>query len=122
MFKLRLGVNRVRNRRAAGLAVLGTIVATSFSVAQEPAWLKGDFRWKVSPPVIGPAERAGETCFSVKDPTVVKHDGKWRLFCMIRGQKRSHQIEYLWLADWSRAKDAQREVLSISDGYYCAPQ
>jgi hypothetical protein len=82
----------------------------------------GDFRWASSPPLVAPAERPADPCYSVKDPTVVFHDGRWHLFCTIRSAKRSHQIEYLSFADWKDANSAKRHVLTISDGYFCAPQ
>lgn len=84
--------------------------------------LAGRFRWTVSPPLVAAADRPGDMCYSVKDPSVVYHDGRWHLFCTIRSQKRSHQIEYLSFADWKDANAAERHVLTISTGYFCAPQ
>src|SRR2546423_15447013 len=84
--------------------------------------LSGDFRWTVSPPLVAPVERPEDPCFSVKDPTVVRYNDHWHLFCTIRSEKRSHQIEYLSFADWKDANQAQRHVLKLSDGYFCAPQ
>jgi hypothetical protein len=80
------------------------------------------YRWVLSPPLVAPAERPDDPCHSVKDPTVVSHDGRWHLFCTIRSRKRTHQIEYLSFADWSKANDARRHVLTLTDGYFCAPQ
>jgi hypothetical protein len=80
------------------------------------------FRWTSSPPLVAPVERPGDPCFSVKDPTVVRYNGRWHLFCTIRSEKRTHQIEYLSFADWKHADAAPRHVLAISDGYFCAPQ
>jgi hypothetical protein len=44
------------------------------------------------------------------------------LFCTIRSQKRTHQVEYLSFADWKDADRAPRHILKLSDGYFCAPQ
>lgn len=82
----------------------------------------GDFRWASSPPLVAPVERPADPCYSVKDPSVVRFEGRWHLFSTIRSEKRSHQIEYLSFADWKDANAAERHVLTISDGYYCAPQ
>ena len=82
----------------------------------------GDFRWTVSPPLVAPAQRPQDPCYSIKDPTVVRHNDRWHLFCTIRSEKRSHQIEYLSFSDWKDADASPRHVLKISDGYYCAPQ
>lgn len=82
----------------------------------------GEFAWTSSGPVIGPARREDDPCHAIKDPTVVFAEGKWHLFCTIRSQKRTHQIEYLSFADWKDARHAERHVLKIVDGYFCAPQ
>jgi hypothetical protein len=91
---------------------------------QEPGrkLLAGEFRWDLGPPAVAPLQRPGDTCYSVKDPSVVRFDGRWHLFCTIRGEKRSHQIEYISFADWSDTQSAKREILHLSDEYFCAPQ
>lgn len=91
--------------------------------ADLPAGLSsGEFRWQTSPPLVSPANRPDDPCYSMKDPTVVFFDGRWHLFCTIRSQKRTHQIEYLSFADWKDADAAPRHLLSITNGYFCAPQ
>jgi hypothetical protein len=91
--------------------------------ADEPAWLStGVFSWKATGPLVSPARRESDPCHAIKDPTIVRHDGRWHLFATIRSQKRTHQIEYLSFADWPEADRAKRHVLSICDGYFCAPQ
>ena len=84
--------------------------------------LSGDFKWKSSPPLVAAAQRPEDPCVSIKDPTVVFHDGRWHLFCTIRSEKRTHQIEYLNFADWKEADQAPRHILKLHDGYFCAPQ
>ncbi|MBI4326170.1 MAG: hypothetical protein HY674_13040 [Chloroflexi bacterium] len=84
--------------------------------------LSGRFHWTVSRPLLAPAQRPEDPCQSVKDPTIVFHEGRWHLFCTIRSQKRTHQIEYLSFADWAEAGQAPRHILKICDGYFCAPQ
>jgi len=99
-------------------------VISSASGRQQPIdnLLAGQFKWTISSPLIYPARRPPETVYSVKDPTVVRCQGRWHLFCTIRGQKRSHQIEYLCFEDWKDANTAKRYVLTLSEGYFCAPQ
>jgi len=82
----------------------------------------GLFKWKSSPPLVAPANRPEDPCVSIKDPTVVYHDGRWHLFCTIRSEKRTHQIEYLNFTDWKDADNAPRHILKLHDGYFCAPQ
>lgn len=97
-------------------------LATPELFGQLSPLLSPPFRWKLSTPLVGPADRPADPCVSIKDPTVVFHDGRWRLFCTIRSQKRTHQIEYLSFTDWKQADRAPRHVLTINNGYFCAPQ
>jgi len=80
------------------------------------------FRWTLSPPLIAPLDRPGDLCFSVKDPTVVYAEGKWHLFCTVRGKTRTHRIEYLTFDSWENVGEAQRTFLTCREGYFCAPQ
>jgi len=84
--------------------------------------LAGNFRWSVSQPLVSPAERPDDPCRSIKDPSIVFYQGKWHLFCTIRSQIRTHQIEYLSFADWKDANSAERHILKMHNGYFCAPQ
>ncbi|MBI5393691.1 MAG: glycoside hydrolase [Verrucomicrobia bacterium] len=110
----------------AALAGLGLLSAAADARAADqglPAnLLSGNFVWTCSTPLVAPANRPEDPCHSVKDPTLVQHNGRWHLFTTIRSVKRTHQIEYLSFADWAEADKAQRHVLRLSDGYFCAPQ
>jgi len=99
-------------------------VCGAYASAEElpGAIAKGDFRWTVGSPVLSAAERPQDPCYSVKDPTIVRFNDRWHLFTTIRSQKRSHQIEYISFGDWSEAATAKRHILTITDGYFCAPQ
>ncbi|MEW5976213.1 MAG: non-reducing end alpha-L-arabinofuranosidase family hydrolase [Acidobacteriota bacterium] len=85
-------------------------------------FLQGRFKWQSSGPLLTPAARSEDPCHAIKDPSVVRYEGRWHVFCTIRSQKRSHQIEYLSFEDWSRTQGAKREILKLTDGYFCAPQ
>ena len=82
----------------------------------------GKFHWTTGTPVASPPSRQGDPCHSIKDPTVVRYQGRWHLFCTVRGEKRSHRIEYLTFADWKDVAAAKRQFLTFNDGYFCAPQ
>jgi hypothetical protein len=84
--------------------------------------LAGRFRWTVSAPLIGPANRPEDPCYGVKDPSVVFYQGRWHVFVTIRSQKRARQIEYLSFADWKNAERAPRHVLTLSKRDFGAPQ
>jgi hypothetical protein len=79
--------------------------------------LRGEFSWTCNAPLVSPARRPADPCYSVKDPTLVRHDGRWHLFCTIRSEKRSHQIEYLTFEDWPKANGASRHILTLTNGY-----
>lgn len=83
---------------------------------------EGNLCWQAGPPIFEPAQRPADPCFSVKDPTIVFHNGRWHLFVTVRSKVRSHQIEYASFADWKDANSAPRTLLTICPGYFCAPQ
>ena len=84
--------------------------------------LSGAFRWAASRPLVAPLDRDGDHYYSVKDPSIVRHNGRWHLFCTVRGKLRSHQIESFTFPDWDHAARAERRMMKLSDGYFCAPQ
>lgn len=125
-------------RAAGGAALLAAVVWGSTSVAADapegarPAQaasspavadlLAGQFRWQASPPLIGPPQAADDLYYSIKDPSIVYFQGRWHLFCTIRGKTRSHQIEYLSFADFEHLGHARRQMLTMHAGFFCAPQ
>jgi len=84
--------------------------------------MAGRFQWNVSQPVFEPLQRPDDFFYSIKDPSIVYHEGRWHLFCTIRGKNRSHQIEYLTFDDWKETNRSKRELLKMHGGYFCAPQ
>lgn len=114
---------------AAALAAFCVFCGLLSRAAGEPPQRSGDgllsgvsARWTVSGPLIGPVDHGGDLCYSIKDPSIVRYDGRWHLFCTIRSKERTHQIEYLSFADWKDAGRAERHLLDLTEGYYCAPQ
>ena len=88
----------------------------------ESAFESGRFQWRASAPLLGPDTKAADAHVSIKDPTIVYHDGRWHLFATVRMRSGKVDIEYLNFADWSQAEKAPRHVLNLHDQYYCAPQ
>jgi hypothetical protein len=90
--------------------------------AGETILLANRFTWTTAKPVVHALPSGGEDWISVKDPSVVRFNGRWHLFCTVRGQKRSHAIVYLSFTDWSQAAEARHHVLRCQRGYFAAPQ
>ncbi len=104
------------------VAVCGHGAALPGADPAASAVLQGRFRWRVSPPLVSPPQSDQDVYYSIKDPSVVFFDGRWHLFCTVRGKKRSHQIEYLAFDSWDNAGRASRQMLRMHDGFFCAPQ
>ena len=111
-------------------ALLAVMPFAAYGAEQEPGpasqatadLLAGRFQWRVSQPLVEPVQWPEDPRYSVKDPSVVFYRGKWHLFCTVRGQKRSHQVEYLTFDDWKETGRAKRQMLTMHEGYFCAPQ
>ena len=60
--------------------------------------------------------------FSLKDPTIVKHEGRWHLFCTRRAVNPSHSIEYLSFPDWNDETPQERVILPFQGRGVRSPQ
>ncbi len=105
---------------AFGLTAVGVCGAEEGAATN--ALAGGEFRWRCGPPVLSARDVGGDTCHSAKDPSIVRHNGRWHLFLTVRGVHRSHTIQYLSFEDWRDAAGAPRTVLPMHPGYFCAPQ
>jgi len=121
--------------------LLAIVTSSSWAVAQEksaPAaespLLTGEFHWQASPPLVEivaanlPASPENPW-HAVKDPSLVRYDNRWHLFCTLRKQRGGDgkppgyiRIGYLSFADWPDAATAKWELLSLSMDYHGAPQ
>ncbi len=106
---------------APALAALCSLALTATARTAEPELALPE-RWDVSPPLLGPEDRAEDRSHAQKDPTFVFHEGKWHLFMTVKLEGRSI-IEYAAFEDWEDAHAAPRTLLDICDTkYFCAPQ
>lgn len=90
----------------------------------------GRFKWKVSKPYLSvDAEKLPESIehpwIAVKDPSIVRYQDKWHLFCTLRKNKPGDgriRIGYLSFTDWTQAKHSNWKILKLTMGYHGAPQ
>lgn len=98
-------------------------------LAQQSPWEAGRFRWRVSKPILSISEdhlpSSEHPWIAVKDPSIVRYDDKWHLFCTLRKQKTGQgriRIGYCNFENWSEATDADWQVLDLTPDYHGAPQ
>lgn len=103
-------------------SIVVVALLSGFAAVQRPVELSGDFRWTYRAPVLEARAVGGWDWVSVKDPSIVRHQGRWHLFCTVRGRRRSHAIVYLSFGEFREAHQVERQVLSCHPGYFCAPQ
>jgi hypothetical protein len=105
-----------------GLIALTLFVTVSAPGGELASGLKAT--WTSSPPIItvGTGKNASDPHVSIKDPSLVFHDGAWHLFATVRMKSGKVDIEYIRFADWGKAETSERHILALHDNYYCAPQ
>jgi hypothetical protein len=92
------------------------------NAATQPAAFVLPSAWEMSAPLISPEKRTKDASISVKDPSIVFHEGRWHVFMTIRCDGWT-PIEYVSFDKWDGADKAARTILKVSDSkYYCAPQ
>lgn len=109
---------------------VGTVVFFPFGLAVgaefAPAWKPfedGMFSWKASEPLVAPDAKAADPQISIKDPTIIRHEARWHLFCSVRLASGKVGVAYLSFVDWKEADRAPRHLLNLHESsYYGAPQ
>ncbi|HBE67893.1 MAG TPA: glycoside hydrolase [Planctomycetaceae bacterium] len=100
-----------------------------FPVSGGQIWKAGDFQWRVSQPLLAVSQEhlpeSEHPWIAVKDPSIVRFDGKWHLFCTLRKRKTGQgriRIGYCSFEDWPAASQATWSVLDLTLDYHGAPQ
>ena len=104
----------------------------SAALATEPASapVKSPFheplQWKSTGPLIAATSDTNHHLVSIKDPTVVRADGKWHIYATVANTAQEWNMVYFNFADWSEAGSAKQVYLDVANpglrGYHCAPQ
>ena len=69
--------------------------AADRSAAQD--LLEGRFQWKLDAPVLAPLQRPGDFLHSVKDPTIVRFDGRVNKYMGGDGGPRDRSAKYYFI-------------------------
>ena len=81
--------------------------------------------WLSTGPLIAPIPDAQHPIVSVKDPSVVYHEGKWHVYATTADTRGGWSMVYLSFRTWAEAAQAQPYYLDQNPnltGYHCAPQ
>ncbi|MEM1295650.1 MAG: non-reducing end alpha-L-arabinofuranosidase family hydrolase [Verrucomicrobiota bacterium] len=81
----------------------------------------GEFQWETGVPILRTSDFGEEEWIAIKDPSIVRHNDRWHLFCTLRGHERSHAVVYSSFAAFDEAAETKPVVLPNHDGYWCAP-
>ena len=93
--------------------------------------LAGNFRWTVGQPLLSvqpknlPASAADNPWVAVKDPSIIRYQDRWHLFCSLRKRKGGQgriRIGCLSFVNWKDAPEARWHLLKLTDDYHGAPQ
>ena len=114
------------------LPLIAIVLAISSHVSSEetmsdshrnaPDVLSGDYRWECGGPVLSAAQVADEELVAVKDPSIVRYNDRWHLFCTVRGPKLGRELMYFSFDDWSNAGKAKHYLLKLQADHPGAPQ
>ncbi len=81
--------------------------------------------WTSSGVLVSPVSDDSHNIVSVKDPTVVFHDGLWHIYATAyETSTRTWTMVYLNFKDWSEAPSAKLTYIDVNPalkGYHCAP-
>lgn len=91
--------------------------------------IDGRFSWKVGLPFLEVDQQrlppSEQRWLAVKDPSIVRYENRWHLFCTLRKDKQGDgriRIGYLSFTDFNEADKATWSVLNLTMGYHGAPQ
>jgi len=120
---VKAGSNTIRLAAASSVG-LANIDYLDFAVPRTSA-LPSSFQWDSTEQLVYPKPDATHNIVSVKDPSVVYHNGRYHVFVSVVNTNQSYSLAYLSFTDWSQAADAPLTFLdttAIGTGYKAAPQ
>lgn len=94
-------------------------------VTESRCGLATNFSWTASERLIDPISDADHDLVSIKDPSVVRFDGRWHIYATVANTAGEWSLVYLNFEDWQDAKSAPQYYLDQTpglEGYHAAPQ
>ncbi|THV36494.1 non-reducing end alpha-L-arabinofuranosidase family hydrolase [Glycomyces buryatensis] len=119
---LKAGANTIR---LAGTTSAGLANIDLLDVAKGGTSLPSSFTWDSSGILVAPKSDSTHNIVSVKDPSVVYHNGRYHVFVSVVSVNQGYSLAYLSFTDWSQAGSAQLHFLdrsAMGAGYKAAPQ
>ncbi|MEV6616679.1 non-reducing end alpha-L-arabinofuranosidase family hydrolase [Streptomyces sp. NPDC051051] len=122
--------DRSGNKKAAYQSVLTALGGTAATQradtrsSRSAAALPSRFSWSSSGPLISPKPDSTHNIAGIKDPTVVRYNGKYHVFASTASAS-GYNLVYLSFSDWSQAGSATHHYLdrtAVGAGYRAAPQ
>jgi hypothetical protein len=110
---------------ATGLVLMAAGPAAPAAGGPQGAPLVGPLKWESSGVLISPVSDENHKLVSVKDPTVVRYEGKWHVYATTANEHGQWSMVYLSFKDWADAAKAKPYYLDSNPnlrGYHCAPQ
>lgn len=114
-----------RGIHALATALFVGVALATVSSAQNAAVSLAPRTWISSGPLVWPLADAQHRIISVKDPTVVYHDGNWHVFATTADQSGTWSMAYFKFGSWEEAPRTRPFYLGDNPhfaGYNCAPQ
>jgi hypothetical protein len=120
---VRAGANTIRfaSTTSAGMANIDYLELAMGGDSSLPS----SFTWSSSGQLVGPKSDATHNIVSVKDPSVVHHNGRYHVFVSVVSVNQGYSLAYLSFTDWAQAAAAPLTFLdttAVGGGYKAAPQ
>lgn len=90
-----------------------------------PVTQNGDWAavsWETGEPLVETGDWGEHKWIAMKDPSIVKADGRWHLFATVRPFEGELFVCYSTFRDWEECRSATRTKIDLGVPYYCAPQ
>jgi len=92
--------------------------------SNSPSPIPAKLEWVSSDILVPPPSAADRNILAIKDPSIVRFEGRWHIYATIVNSQGNWRMVYLSFTDWNEAVDAVPYFLDenpVLRGYHCAP-